>query len=301
MEVRNSASAIDRCVRERLIDPPPYVAGSTQYETIMGSMAYGVSSDTSDMDIYGWCIPPKDVVFPHLGGEISGFGTPMPRFEQFQQHHIMDKSARKEYDFAIYNVVKYFQLCMDNNPNMIDSLFTPENCVLKATKIARHVRDNRKEFLHKGCWHKFRGYAYSQMHKMDIKKPDPDSKRYESILKYGFDVKFAYHVVRLMDEVEQILSTGDIDLMRDNERLKAIRRGDWTMQQIRDFFTEKEKSLDALYANSHLPHKPKEPFIRRLLLEVLEEYYGSLDHLVVARPNEYKDMLLEIKKIVGKL
>ncbi len=26
----------------------------------MGSVAYGVSSDTSDMDVYGWAIPPTE-------------------------------------------------------------------------------------------------------------------------------------------------------------------------------------------------------------------------------------------------
>ena len=54
----------------------------------MGSMAYGVSSDSSDMDVYGFCVPEKETVFPHLRGEIPGFGTPQPRFEQWQEHHM---------------------------------------------------------------------------------------------------------------------------------------------------------------------------------------------------------------------
>lgn len=38
------------------------------YETIMGSVAYGVNTDTSDFDTVGFCIPNKDIVFPHLRG-----------------------------------------------------------------------------------------------------------------------------------------------------------------------------------------------------------------------------------------
>ena len=41
-----------------------WLPGNVQYETIMGSVAYGVSSDTSDVDVYGWAIPPKDDLSP---------------------------------------------------------------------------------------------------------------------------------------------------------------------------------------------------------------------------------------------
>jgi hypothetical protein len=44
------------------------------YETITGSYSYGVSTDTSDFDTVGVCIPYKDTNFPHLSGEIFGFG-----------------------------------------------------------------------------------------------------------------------------------------------------------------------------------------------------------------------------------
>lgn len=291
---------IERLHSKGLIKPPGFVIGGTQYLTIMGSVAYAVSSDTSDMDLYGFCIPPKDVVFPHLAGEIMGFGQQVQRFEQFQQHHILEKDHGKEYDINIYNIVKYFQLVMGNNPNMIDSLFTAQNHVLQCTKIAQHVRDNRKLFLHKGSWHTFKGYAYSQMHKMKIKNPDPTSKRYRSIQEHGFDVKFAYHVVRLINEAEQILQEQDLDLQRNHEQLKEIRRGGWTMQQVEDYFTQKEKSLEDLYNKSTLRHKPDEAAIKKVLLECLEEHYGSLDGAIETK-DHYKNILRTIQKLVEKV
>jgi uncharacterized protein len=163
-------STIQALTDKKLIAPPKWLPNSVQYETMMGSVAYGVSSDTSDTDIYGFCMPPQELVFPHLAGEIPGFGTQIQRFEQFQIHHIMDKSvmggAGREYDLQIFAIVKYFQLLMENNPNMIDSIFTPVSCVLHSTQIGNLVRENRKIFLHKGSWHKFKGYAYSQIHKI---------------------------------------------------------------------------------------------------------------------------------------
>src|SRR5271155_2911477 len=74
-------STLQRLTDRGLIKPPRWLPGGVQYETIMGSMAYGVSSDSSDRDVYGWAIPPRDDVFPHLRGEIPGFGTPRPQFQ----------------------------------------------------------------------------------------------------------------------------------------------------------------------------------------------------------------------------
>ena len=270
-------SLVDRLIGKELITPPPFLKNSIQYEAMMGSIAYGVSSDISDVDVYGYCVPPKNIVFPHLSGEIFGFGRQHKRFEQYQQHHIDDPSSQKEYDVTIYSIIKYFNLCMQNNPNMIDSLFVPRRCILHSTQIGEHVRENRKLFLHKGAWHKFKGYAYSQVHKMKIKSPKKDSKRYDSVKKFGYDLKFAYHVVRLLNEVEQILIEEDLELERNREQLKAIRRGEWKEQQVIDYFETKEKELESLYTKSKLQYSPDEEKIKKLLLECLEMYYGTLD------------------------
>lgn len=291
---------IERLHSKGLIKPPMFVIGGTQYLTVMGSQAYAVNEDDSDQDIYGWCIPPKDMVFTHLRGEIQGFGYQTQKFEQFQQHHIFESDRQKEYDINIYSIIKYFQLVMDNNPNMIDSLFTNQQCVIKSTKLSEHVRDNRKTFLCKKAWHTFKGYSYAQMHKMRIKEPDPTSKRYESIVKYGYDVKFAYHVVRLLNEVEQILVDHDLDLHKNNDQLKSIRRGEWTMNQVEEFFHNKEKSLEEIYIKSTLRNKPDEPAVKKILMECLEEYYGTLQGMIETA-DQYKNMLRQIQQIVSKV
>lgn len=290
------SSTVSRLAKSQLITPPEWLPENIHYETMMGSVAYGVSEDTSDIDLYGFCFPRKEVVFPHLAGEIQGFGGQKKRFEQYQQHHIEDKGARKSYDITIYNIVKFFSLCMENNPNMVDCLYTPHACVLHITRIGQLVRENRDIFLHKGSWHKFKGYAYSQLHKIGLKNPN-SGKRRDLIDKYGYDVKFAYHVVRLLDEVEQILEVGTIDLQRNREQLKAVRRGEWTEQQIREYFTIKEKELERLYASSKLPHSPDEQKIKRLLLSCLEEHYGNLDRCVV-NVDQATETLKQIKRLI---
>lgn len=265
----------------------------------MGSQAYGVSTDDSDLDVYGFCIPPKDLVFPHLAGEIPGFGRQIQRFEVWQEHHVRDPNKEVEYDFAIYSIVKYFQLCMENNPNMLDSIHTPRNCVIHSTPIAEHVREHRKLFLHKGCYHKMRGYAYAQMSKIRNKVNSSNPKRADTIEKFGYDTKFAYHVCRLVLETEQILVTHELDLQRDKELLKTVRKGEWSLERIEDWFQNMEKSLEQLYINSSLQNTPNESAIKTLLIECLEMHYGSLTECIRIQPN-IQNLINDLGSLIEK-
>ncbi len=279
-----------------------FLKNAIQYEVIMGSMAYGVSNDSSDIDVYGFAISPKYIQFPHVRGEISGFDDIGPQFEQFQQHHIVDQSANagkgKIIDITIYSITKYFRLLVDNNPNIIDTLFVPRNCILYSTKIGELIRENRKLFLHKGCWPKFKGYAYSQIHKMKTK--NPIGKRKEIIDNNGYDIKFAYHVVRLLNEVEQLLIEQDLDLTRNKEQLKSIRRGEWSLDKIEQYFFDKEKELEKCYLTSSLPQTANLDKIKKLLLECMSLHYGHIEDVIVSQ-NQYENALRDIKEIVDKL
>lgn len=275
------SSIVERLTKRGLISPPRFIPTNVMYETVMGSVAYGVSDDMSDRDITGFCIPPKNLVFPHLAGEILGFGRHKERFKGYQKHHIMHPDEQVEYDLNIYSIVQYFYLCMECNPNMIDSLYTPRECVMHCTEVGNMVRDRRDLFLSKWAWHRFKGYSYSQLNKMRGKNVEPGSKRDKIRERYGYDVKFAYHVVRLLYEAEMILNEGTIDLRRHREHLKSIRRGEFPKEAVIAWASEKEAALERAYETSKLQYEPDENAIKQLLLDCLEHHYGSLDGCIV--------------------
>lgn len=302
---------IDHLVQQKLIQPPAWLPSNVHYLTIMGSVAYGVAdtndeSGQSDFDVYGWCIPPKEIVFPHTAGALWGFGKykegmPKSHFGVFQSHHVHDPTARggrgRDYDVQVYNIVKFAQLCLECNPNMIDSLFTPEVCVLHITAVGQVLRDNRKLFLHQGICDRFKGYAYAQVHKMQTKEPEPGSKRAELREKFGMDTKFAYHTVRLLNEAEQLLLEGDLDLQRNREMLKSIRRGEWTLQQVLEYFEKKRIDLETARTRSPLPPGPDEGAIRGLVLRCLEAHYGSLKGCIDV-PGRAEELLRQIRELI---
>lgn len=287
-------------------DAPTFLKSNVHYETIVGSHAFGVA-DTSvrrkvpDYDVYGFAIPPKDFIFKHLTGWIPGFGPEPPGFDQWHKHHMLESdvgAGDKEWDLQIFGIVRFFELCRENNPNILDSLFTPEHCVIHSTQIGRMVRDRRRLFLSKLCWKKFRGYALAQLKKLNDKVPI--GGRAEIVAKYGYDVKFAYHIVRLFDEAEQIMLEGDLDLQRSREVLKAIRRGEWSLEQLKSWVIDKDRALESAYVGCSLPERPPFEPLRQLLLHCLEEHYGSLEDCV-AQLDWAEQGLRQIDDVLGQL
>jgi len=125
------------------------------------------------------------------------------------------------------------------------------------------------------------------------------SKREKETTVKGTDTKFAYHVIRLALEGEQILIEHDLDIERNSEILKSVRRGEWSEQKLRSWFDEKEKHLEELYAKSTLRHGPDEEAIKDLLMSCLEQHYGSLDN-VVKREVPVDRLIAELKAVIEK-
>ena len=61
------ASILNKIIKKELLPKdsfPHWIQKSVQYEAQVGSVAYGCSTNTSDLDIYGFCFPPKKNAYP---------------------------------------------------------------------------------------------------------------------------------------------------------------------------------------------------------------------------------------------
>lgn len=294
-------SKLDKLIQKQVLQRgqfPSWIQKAVQYEVLTGSFAYSCSDGLSDYDILGFCMPSKEMLFPHLAGKLHGFDE-IETFGQWQKHHVIDKDANagkgQEYDFTIYNIVKYVKLCHDNNPNMIDTLFVARDCILHSTPVAEMIRARKELFLSKKCFHKFTGYLHSQISKLDR---EPVGKRKALVDLHGFDTKYAMHGVRLSCQIEQILTDGTLDLRRDAEMYKAIRRGEWTLKQVKDWVGSKELHLQQLYEKSKLRHKPATKEIKQLLLDCIETHYGTISEAEIVNPDKYKSLVDQIRELV---
>ena len=269
-------SKLKDMVAKEKINPPDFVSEQILYEVIGGSISYGTNLDKSDMDIMGFCMPPVETLFPHLTGYIQGFGVSPQNFKQYQQHRVMD--GETEYDFGIYNIARFFNLCMQNNPNLLDVLFVPEDCILVETEIGKKIRANRELFVNQQCFHKFRGYSHSQFKRLSNGSTGKSPKRAKLIERYGYDTKYAMHMCRLGLEALQLLTTGTMNLRKDAEFLLEVRKGYFkTLEEIMTWQVNIDLQLQEALKTTEIPEFPPVEKIHTLLVECIWEFYPDLD------------------------
>lgn len=132
----------------------PYAGGLTwiHERTILlathGSHAYGLNTATSDVDIKGVAVPPRE--------NFLGFAT---RFEQVESH---------DPDMVIYDIRKFCHLAADCNPSIIEVLWCDESDYRILTAAGRKLVAARELFLSKKARHTFSGYAISQLKRINV-------------------------------------------------------------------------------------------------------------------------------------
>ena len=117
----------------------------------------------------------------------------------------------------------------------------------------------------------------------------------------GVDLKFMYHIVRLLMQGEMVMMEHDLDLEKNRELLKAIRRGEWTLDELKAWFKKREGELDTLYIDSTLRHAPDYAIIKRILMNCLETHFGSLSAYFNMEGSDkvMLEKLEQIRKIVN--
>jgi predicted nucleotidyltransferase len=93
--------------------------------------------------------------------------------------------------------------------------------------------------------------------------------------KYGYDCKHAAHLVRLIRMCKEILETGKVNVDRTNidaEELKEIRNGSWDFDKLKEYSDRMDKEADVLYKTSSLQKSPDVNKIKKLCIEVCENY-----------------------------
>jgi uncharacterized protein len=142
----------------------------THFLCVTGSHAFGTATESSDIDLKGFAIPPAAYLL-----------SPYKHFEQHdQQYKLKDypfdtevMSYANKYriktdpdeilDQSIYAVHKFFKLASDCNPNIMSILFADEENILYSDEIAKELFANRDKFLSAKVRFTYSGYAYAQL------------------------------------------------------------------------------------------------------------------------------------------
>lgn len=239
---------------------PSFVHNNLNYMCLMGSQAYGCAEATSDVDVYGFCTPDFNALV----------GFPGPKFEQFNPDHV--DSAYGDADYNIFNVIKYFSMLVNNNPNIIDSLFVPESCVLFADDLAREMRSLNYLFISKRLVKNTLSYADSEF--KVIQKRGRAEKRADLYDKYGYDTKTAYHCLRLLTQAEQALTQGTIFLDENGDEYRKIRNGLYSYEDFINRVQKYRDYIESILPDSNLQKDPNMERITKLFNDFVRPQYA---------------------------
>lgn len=95
-------------------------------------------------------------------------------------------------------------------------------------------------------------------------------KRKAMVRKYQYDVKNAAHLIRLLRMGIEFLETGELQVFRtaDANELKRIKRGGWTLDQVKAQAEALFERIEEARARSPLPARPDEAAANALLMEM---------------------------------
>lgn len=204
---------------------------------VVGSRAYGLDHESSDVDRRGCYLPSADQHW-------SLFGVP---------EQIEDEGAQEVY----WELQKFLQLGLKANPGVLECLWSP--IVEDATALGRELLTMRQAFLSKLVFQTFSGYVTSQFRKLerDIR------------LREEAKPKHAMHLIRLLIAGTGLLRTGELELTVSpdlRERLLdiAFRRLPW--HRVDAWRIALQTEFAEAFASTSLPDAPDVRTVNAFLL-----------------------------------
>jgi len=109
-----------------------------------GSLAYGTNLPTSDVDFRGiFCADPVNVLTPFFP--------------------VRESTDVDEEDTKLYELAHFMKLCLDCNPNIVETLWVDDKDIVFRTPAYDLLRENRQRLLSSKLAFTFSGYALSQL------------------------------------------------------------------------------------------------------------------------------------------
>lgn len=119
--------------------------GYIMFEAVAGSVAYCLNTPESDIDIRGIFKIPNEM---HLA-----LSHPPQEIDEGKQ------------DIKYFELKKFFSLAAELNPNIVEIMWTPQDCIKICTPLMQKIINNRDLFISKKAYFSFSGYAWSQIKK----------------------------------------------------------------------------------------------------------------------------------------
>lgn len=190
--------------------------------TVVGSGVHGIAiAGTDDHDEMGVFIEPAE----HL----LGLRKPADHYVYRTQPEGA-RSGPGDTDLVMYSLRKYLRLAIKGNPTALLPLYAPAESVLVLGPAGEELRALAPAMLSQRAVHRFLGYMNAQRDRLLGRgRRSAVPNRPELVARYGYDVKYASHALRLAYQGLEIVRDGRLTLPmpdRERERVLRVKRGD---------------------------------------------------------------------------
>lgn len=212
------------------------------FSTVVGSNAYGLATETSDVDTRGWFfVPTEELLTLEKTPEV-----------------IEDKVN----DTTYWELSHFLAQLVKNNPNALEVLWANDPSYLSSDAIingyARQLVANRKRFVSKRVTKTYGGYSTREK-----------QKGYEMLNRGNENGwKHLMHLIRLMLSVNHLLASGDlmIDVGEYRNDLLSVRNGEVDEQYVDTWYFNLNAEFNYLKENNDLPEEPDTKWVNEFLV-----------------------------------
>lgn len=239
---------------------------------VVGSTVHGTSvSQQDDRDEMAIAIEPMEYVIGLRHWETT--------VQRTQPEGV--KSGPGDLDLVIHSLRKYCRLAARGNPTMQLPLWVPESAIVSVNQLGRELIAKRSMFLSRECGKAFLGYMIAQKNRLEGLQGGRHGSHPELVEKYGFDTKYAGHVIRLGYQGVELMTTGQLSLpmqREHREEVVAIRTGGMTLGDVLTRAGELERALRDSLDTGPLPDHPDEDGINSFLTDAYCRAWSILWH-----------------------
>ena len=229
--------------------------------TLVGSGLHGLALEgADDRDEMGVYIEPPEFV------------VGLERFEHFVYRTQPEgvRSRAGDLDVVLYCLRKYARLALAGNPTVLLVLFAPPECISVSTPLGLRLQGMAPALISRQASEKFLGYLRAQRERLVGERGQMRVWRPDLVRRYGYDTKYAMHMLRLGHQGKELLETGHITLpMPEPTRshLLDVRQGQLPLSDVLREAEELEAALKDLQSTSPLPAEPDRAEVNRFLAE----------------------------------
>lgn len=263
-----------------------WVDAVTILRSEVGSGVHGIASPgTDDRDEMGVCLEP----YPLACGIRETFEQHIYRTAAIREAKHDAPSQPGDLDLTVYSLRKWIRLALKGNPTVLVLLFAPESSLVTCDARGQRLRDLAPCFAAKTAGAHYMGYLQAQRMRLLGERGQKNVNRRDLVQKFGFDTKYAGHVIRLGYQGVEFMETGRLTLPMcetERERIKAIKRGEIDLNEVLTEAGELEARLRDLHTTSPLPDRPDVEAVESWMLEVYfqswQATYGhalTMEHL----------------------